>query len=238
MRIPLTATPALRPFVRPTLRTLTMLALIGNALAFGTNLVANGPDGLNLGHIIPALVVASIVALRFRWTPALGALLGGLFLVEGYIFLKDTLTQPDSAGSFAFTVAYLGTAAVALLSGLGALVQAYRAARQRPLVDRPAPRWVYPALLGFATLALGGILTTTIQAGGTSAGFTPEALASLPSLQARDYLFAQPEIKARVGETVVLRLDNADTSPHFLDIDELGVHTLMGARRPQMVCSR
>ena len=36
-------------------------------------------------------------------------------------------------------------------------------------------------------------------------------------------------MRARVGETVALRLDNADTSVHYLDIDEFNVHAIMPA---------
>jgi plastocyanin len=56
---------------------------------------------------------------------------------------------------------------------------------------------------------------------------SPEALAALPALTARDYQFDQPELEAKVGETVALRLDNADTSTHYLDIDEFNVHAIM-----------
>jgi heme/copper-type cytochrome/quinol oxidase subunit 2 len=39
--------------------------------------------------------------------------------------------------------------------------------------------------------------------------------------------FDQQNITAKVGETVVLRLDNADTTTHYLDIDEFNVHALI-----------
>jgi plastocyanin len=38
---------------------------------------------------------------------------------------------------------------------------------------------------------------------------------------------AQPNTTAKVGETVVLRLDNVDTTTHHLDIDEFNVHAFM-----------
>jgi hypothetical protein len=59
---------------RPSLRMITIAALVLNALAFSTDLTTSGPTDLNLGHIIPPLVFAGLVAIRRRWPPALGAL--------------------------------------------------------------------------------------------------------------------------------------------------------------------
>jgi len=218
-----------RTITRPALRTITAAAVGLNALVFVFDMFANGPNGLNLGHIIPTLVVAAIVASRFRWAPALGALLGGVLLLEGAIFLRNQLTQPDSAASFAFAATFFATAIIALVAGAAATVQNRRAPRSRPFVDPPAPPATYPALLAATALVLGGILTTAIQASGVTTGVSPDALATLPALGARNYLFEQPEIRARAGETVVLRLDNADSTTHYLDIDEFNVHTPMPA---------
>src|SRR5262249_38136393 len=151
-----------------------------------------------------------IAAIRVRWVPALGALLGVLQLVEGYIFLGSMLTQPDSAAAFAFAAIFFAISLVGLVAGIGATVQNYRRPRSRPLVDPSAPAWIYPSLLALAALVLGGTLSTATQAGGILPGFSPEALAALPALRAKDYQFDQSKITARVGETVVLRLDNAD----------------------------
>jgi plastocyanin len=200
-----------------------------NALFFVPDLFSSGPNGLNLGHIIPPLVVAGIVATRFRWTPALGALLSGLLLVDGYVFLTDLLTLPESFATFALAATFFATAVVGFIAGFGATVQQYRALRRRPFVDPPAPQWTYPALLALTALVLGGILTTAMQPRSTLPGLSPETLAALPALKAKDYRFEQAEIRAKVGETVALRLDNADTVMHYLDIDEFNVHAPMPA---------
>jgi plastocyanin len=229
MSAPMVVTHTHRSFARPTLRTITVVALVVNALFFVPDLFSSGPNGLNLGHMIPALVVAAIVASRFRWTPALGTLFSGLMLVDGSMFLTDLLTQPDTAATFGLAASFFASAAAGLVAGIAATVQNYRAPRSRTFVNPPAPRWVYPALLALVALVLGGILTTAIQPHGLSTGFSPEVLATLPVLTAKDHLFDQPEIRARVGETVALRLDNADTSTHYLDIDEFNVHTIIPA---------
>ena len=229
MSTPMILTRTRLPYARPTLRTITAAALVLNALVFLFDLFSSGPNALNLGHIVPTLVDAAIVASRFRWTPALGALFGGFLLVEAYMFITDMLTQPDSAGTFAFAAIFFATAAVGLVAGVGATLQNYRAPRSRPFLDPPAPPWAYPVVLALTVLVLGGILSTAIQARGVLPGVSPEALAALPALTTRDYQFAPSKITAKVGETVALRLDNADTSTHYLDIDEFNVHALMPA---------
>src|SRR5215216_1457994 len=211
-------------YTRPTLRTITVAALVLNALLFGFDAISSGPDDISVTHVIISLVFAGIVALRLRWVPALGALLCAAQLVEGYIFLGSSLTEPDSAATFAFAALFFAISIVGLVAGVGATVQNYRAPRSRPFVDPLAPRWVYPALLALAALLLGGILSTAIQPHGVSTNFSPEVLAALPALQAKDFMFDQSTITAKVGETVGLRLDNADGSTHYLDIDELNVH--------------
>jgi hypothetical protein len=67
-----------------------------NVLVLCTVLITSGPNGLNLGHITSPHVVAGFVAIRRRWTPALGALLGAIWLPDA-IFLTDLLVQSDSA---------------------------------------------------------------------------------------------------------------------------------------------
>src|SRR5262245_46991041 len=100
MSTPITL-PAPHPwYVRPTLRALTVAALVINAMSFVPSLVSSRPTfpyDLILGHMIPTLVIAGIVASRLRWAPALGAFLGGLLLLDAYVFLTNMLVQPTSA---------------------------------------------------------------------------------------------------------------------------------------------
>jgi plastocyanin len=218
-----------RVYARPNLRTITVAALVMNALRFLFDMYAIGPDEINLPHVIIELVVAGIVALRLRWVPMIGALLGAALIIEGYIFIGRELTEPYSAAAYASAAIFFATAIVALVAGVGASVQNYGAPRNRPFVDPSAPGWIYPALLAFTALILGGILSTAIQPHGVLPGVSTEALAALPALKARNYSFDQLQIKAKVGETMALRLENADDTTHFLDIDEFNVHALMPA---------
>jgi len=229
MSTPMVATRMYRLDAQPTLRTITVAALVGNALLFLFDVFSSGPDEINVTHVVISLVVAGIAAIRLRWVPALGALLCAAQLVEGAMFLGSMLTEPASAATFAFAALFFAITIVGLVAGVGATVQNYRAPRSRPFVDQPAPRSTYPALLALAALVLGGILSTAIQPRGVLPSFSPEALAALPALTAKDSQFEQRTITAKVGETVVLRLDNADTTTHHLDIDEFNVHALMPA---------
>jgi hypothetical protein len=80
-----TSTVVVRPtwsFTRPTLRMITIAALVINALTFLVDIVASGPNEISVPHLVIALVVAGVAALRFRWAPAIGALLGLLLIVE------------------------------------------------------------------------------------------------------------------------------------------------------------
>src|SRR5215212_9665731 len=152
MSTPMVVTRTFSLSARPTLRAITIAALVLNALLFGFDVLSSGPDEINLTHVIISLIVAGIAALRFRWVPALGALLCALQLIEGYIFLGSMLTDPDSAATFAFAALFFAITIVGLVAGIGATVQNYRAPRSRPFVDPLAPRWVYPALLALAAL--------------------------------------------------------------------------------------
>jgi plastocyanin len=229
MSTPMAMVQTRRLSVRPTLRAITVAALVINALLFGFDVFSNGPDDINVTHVIISLVVAGIVAIRFRWVPALGALLCVLQLVEGYIFLGSMLTEPDSATTFGFAALFFAITTIGLVAGVAATVQNYRTLRSRPFVDQPAPGWTYPSLLALIALTLGGILSTAIQPHGVQPNFSPEAVAALPALTAKSDQFDQSQITAKVGETVVLRLDNADTTTHYLDIDEFNVHALIPA---------
>jgi plastocyanin len=211
------------------LRTIAIAALVINAATFLFDMAAVGPDEINVPHVIIELVVAGIMALRFRWSPAIGAVLYAALAVEGSIFIGREMIEPTNAASFASAAIFFATALAGLVAGIGATVQNYRAPRSRPLVDPPAPRWAYPTLLVLIALTLGGILSTAIQSRGILPGVSPEALAALPALKAKDYAFDQPKITANVGERVALRLDNADATTHYFEIDELNVHVLIPA---------
>src|SRR5262249_12855154 len=96
------------------------------------------------------------------------------------------------------------------------------------------PRWPTSFLIGTATFALGAILVAAIPPPVATTGVSAEALAQLPALVSGSNTFDQAELRARVGATVALRLDNSDTGAHSFDIDELKVHVAMPAGKPAL----
>jgi plastocyanin len=86
------------------------------------------------------------------------------------------------------------------------------------------------AFLGtLSGLSLGAVLAAAMVAGTSTSGVSAEALAKLPALATLPNSFDRNELRAKVGETVALRLENQDTQSHSFDIDEFTVHTLLPA---------
>lgn len=92
-----------------------------------------------------------------------------------------------------------------------------------------APGWLGAFVSGAVAFALGASLVAAVPRTGASAGVSAEALAQLPALATTQDRFDRAELRARVGETVALRLDNRDAMQHSFDIDELNVHVAMPA---------
>ncbi len=210
----------------PTLRKVMIAGLVGNVLV---NIVL---QALILRTLIPplaiilalTLVVAGVCATRWRWAPHLAVLWCVLSVVPGLEPYIDNLTHPSETGTFIATLLGLGLLLVTVVAGVVAMIYG-----DRQVVEGRAPGWLRGFLIGLAMFMLGASLVAAIPQDATTAGVSPEALATLQALTTRDYRFDQSEMRAKVGETVTLRLDNADTSMHYLDIDEFNVHTPMPA---------
>jgi plastocyanin len=89
-------------------------------------------------------------------------------------------------------------------------------------------------LVGTASFVLGASLVATIPPSDASAGVSAEMLAQLPALVSGRNTFDQPELRARVGQTVALRLENTDTQTHSFDIDAFDVHIPMPSSLPAL----
>ncbi len=200
---------------------LTVAALVGIALAVIYVLAAVvgqiDPMGLTFSGL--PLIAAGVMLAGWRWTPALGALVGVLLLVMIGPMAPFALADPGSA-TFAPVLLVLALSAVAVALGISATVQNYR----RAAADRRAPRWLAAALTGVAGLVLGAILIGMVPHADVTTGISPEVLSQLPALTAKNFQFGQAEIRVKAGETVALRLENGDPEGHFFDVDELNVH--------------
>jgi uncharacterized cupredoxin-like copper-binding protein len=177
------------------------------------------------------LLVTLVVLAGWRWAPLLGALwaalLGGLWstlLVSGQAGgVAHSLAHPDDALRFDLAVVAVTLALVGFATGIGATLQNYRT----PARQRRAPRWLAAALSATVGICIGAMTAAAIPRASLEAGVRPETLASLPAVGAERLKFDTPNLTARAGETVALRLENHDAFAHSFDVDELDVHALM-----------
>jgi heme/copper-type cytochrome/quinol oxidase subunit 2 len=204
----------------PTLRTVIIAGLVGNVLV---NTVL---QALILQTLIPplaiimalTLVVAGVCASRWRWAPLLAVLWCVLSVVPGLEPYTYDLTHPAETGNFIGTLLSLVLLLVTVVAGVAAMIY-----RTRQVAGERGARWLTGFLIGMATFVLGASLVAAIPASDATAGVSAKALAQLPALVAGRNRFDRTELRARVGETVALRLENSDTQVHSFDIDELNV---------------
>ena len=226
MSTPLAVTHLQAPERLPTLRKAMIAGLVGNVLV---NAVL---QALIVRTLIPplaiilalTLVVAGVCATRWRWAPHLAVLWCVLSVIPGLEPYAYNLTHPVETGTFIATLLGLALLLVTVVAGVTAMIYG-----DRQVAEGRAPRWLRGFLIGMVMFVLGASLVATVPQAGATAGVSPEALAALPELTTRGFQFEQREIRAKAGETVVLRLNNADSSTHFLDIDEFNVHAPMPA---------
>lgn len=213
----------------PGLSKLVMAALVGIGLTvlYLMLTVFGGVDPMALAFSVIPLFIAAIMAMGWRWSPLLGALISGGLLAVLVPGLPSLLSQPG-APMFMPVLVILALALVGVTAGIGAAVQNYRRAPEA----RRVPRWLPAALallLGF--LAGAGAIAAIPQAG-TAASISPESLAAMRGVTTKDFEFAEKEIRVKAGEIVALRFDNADPDVHTFDIDEFQVHTPIPVGKP------
>jgi plastocyanin len=178
-------------------------------------------------ELMPAVVIALCLACAgliftgWRWAPLPG-LLPGLAMpaMFGSFLLADPASAPFLPG-----LLLVGFGALVGISGIAGTIQNYR----RPADKRPLPRWIALAAALIAGLLVGAELVALAPRPAASAGISPEVLATLPSLAGQNYTFSQRELRVKAGETVALRLENADPEAHWFEVDELNIHAPMPA---------
>ncbi|MFL5803023.1 MAG: cupredoxin domain-containing protein [Roseiflexaceae bacterium] len=200
---------------------LTIGALVGVALAVVYVMAALlgevNPMGLAFSTL--PLIAAGVMLAGWRWAPLLGVLVAGLMLAMIVPIAGFALADPSSP-MFAPLLILLVLAVVGLVLGVSATAQNYR----RALADRRAPRWLAATLAALAGLVAGAILVGMIPRAGSTAGVSPEVLATLPGLAAKGFEFSQTEVRVKAGETVALRLENSDPEAHFFVVDDLNIN--------------
>lgn len=217
MQLTLTEAGARRGTRVSSLARLNAAALAGVTLALCYLAAAFfGFDTISAAIIGLCLACAALNFTGWRWAALPGILPGAVIpALFGSFLLRD-----PGAPSFLPGLLLVGSGALVAISALAATVQNYRQAPS----ERGLPGWIFPALILIAGLISGAELSALAPRPALSAGVSPEVLAGLPSLSGRDFAFSQTEIRARVGETVALRLENSDPEAHSFDIDALNVH--------------
>jgi cytochrome c oxidase subunit 2 len=175
------------------------------------------------------LVIAGVCATRWRWAPLLAVLWVVVSVVPGAEPYTYNLTHPAETALFIATLISLILLLITVVAGVAATVSG-----ERQGVEESAPRWLLRFLIGTASFVLGASLVAAIPPVDATAGVSAEALAQLPALVSGRYIFDQAELRARVGQTVALRLENRDTQTHSFDIDAFDVHVTMPTNAPAL----
>jgi uncharacterized cupredoxin-like copper-binding protein len=168
------------------------------------------------------VVVAAVCASPWRWAPLLAAIWCVLAVVPGLQPYIYNLAHPAEAPEFIATV--LGLAAY-----LVAIIAAIAATLDRGAARRSAPRSLVLFVLTVSAFAVGASLVSLIPSSPATTGVSVADLAGLPAVVSAGTKFSPTELRASVGETVALRLQNSDSQRHYFDIDELNVHVAMPA---------
>ncbi len=109
-----------------TLTKVTLIGLVGNALAYASELLWLGDFDREITIVVACLLAgAGLVATGWRWTPLVGVLLAG-FLFFGNPFLLFNLSQPLTNPFFFSAVAQVITGVLVVVAGAAAMVQNYR----------------------------------------------------------------------------------------------------------------
>jgi plastocyanin len=199
----------------------TIAALTGITLAVGyiVVMIFGSADPMAITFAALPLVAAALMLTGWRWTPLVGALIGGLLLfmlAPGMPFILGQAGSPMQPPLLIIAALSL----VAVVAGISATVQNYRHAP----VERRTPRLLPYSVVALLSLVAGAISLAAVPQPSVDAGIDPAALAGVPTLGVQDFAFTEPVIRVKAGETVTLRLDNADPDMHYLDIDEFNIH--------------
>jgi hypothetical protein len=160
---------------RSTLSKVAAIALLGISLAYFANLllVLIAAQTFILPLLILGIVTlfgAALSFLRFRWVPAIGALVAlGAVSVEMSVPINQYfITHPSDAASFIALITILSFGLVAIIAGIAATLQNYR----HP--GAPAPGNLRLLLTSFTTFVVGMMLVSLIVAANppTSTGST------------------------------------------------------------------
>jgi heme/copper-type cytochrome/quinol oxidase subunit 2 len=207
-----------------TLSRLTLAALLGVVLLLLLGFMAlalRAFEPIIVGVAAVPLVVAGVIALRWRWAPLLGTLVLGLLTLLLLASVRELVLTHPSGALFTLLLLLAPVTLVSLAASVGAAVQNYRSA------EPGMPPWLRTVLLLVAGLSVGAAVVSAIPPAGAAVDVSAETLADLPAVSLPS--FNGGLIRVRAGEAVALRLENSDPVAHGFAIDELGVNAVMPA---------
>ena len=208
-----------------TLDKLTALALVAMSplLVFGMWIVGGRIDRVALACGASALLAAAlVVATGRRWAPLLAAMPGALTFAVAGRFILESLITPHEIVNFGFWVVLMIVMGIATVASVTGTAQHYLS----PTHLR-APQWIGGVLAAIGALGVGAIVVAALPQPPMGIQVQREALTKLPGVVTKDFKFSTRELHVKAGQSIALRLDNADAGPHSFDVDALNVHTAM-----------
>jgi plastocyanin len=196
----------------------TLAALLGNALAYTAyqlfSVLFSGDfvPGFFIGSI-PAVLAAGLVATRWRWTPAVGAV---TVLITSTIFfsyplLQYHLTHPGyNPAYFLAGVVIQACALIAVVAGISATLQNYHT---RASV-RPAPSWLRPLLTVLSGVVVGMSIVALIVAANPQASSANSTTTGEPTVHMAGVNFVQNVVLVPKGSKLLIVNDT--TVEHIL----------------------
>lgn len=204
----------------------TLVALLGNALAYTAYLLSSLLSGQGF---VPAFFIGSIPAVlgallvaRWRWAPAVGA---ALVLITSTIFasvplLQYHLTHPGyNPAYFIAGVLIQACALIAVVAGFSATLQNYRARAS----ERPAPSWLRPLLTALSGVVVGMSLVALIVAANPQASSASSTTTGEPTVHMGAVTFVQNVVLVPKGSKLLIVNDT-----HVEHILENGFWTSSG----------
>jgi plastocyanin len=146
------------------------------------------------------LVAAGISFLRFRFTPAIGALivLGATIGTFTVPINQYHITHPSEATTFITDLILLAFAVVAVVAGIAATLQNYRS------LERPTPRNLRLLLTTFTAFVIGMIVVSLIATANPSTSTASTTTNGEPTVHMSPTAFAQNVVLVPKGSKLLL----------------------------------
>jgi plastocyanin len=171
-----------------------------------------------------SVVLVGIIAIGWRWTPALGALWSVFLVVGNGQPMQYDLQHPEETHVFGFVLVVLVLAVLGVVGGVGATVQNYRRAADA----RHAPRSLPYVLAVIGALVVGAVLVAAVPRTGGAVTASPDVIAAAQTVGLE--VFNKGEIRVKAGDLAALRIINPDAVGHSFDVDELNIHAPLASK--------